>query len=227
MSKLILLNPQEVFEALTNNPEVKEWLVFISNHYTPPPRKILLIYPCTATKPYSKSQSYKSLFKTLSALGEKRKEIHLMTISEPFGLVPEEFYGRDWDYECPGLFEWWCRGNGQPFSKGMLNKCIEILANYTAEFFKKVQRDGRYSKIIAFVRTYTSRLEKRNDHTHRRIIERAAKIAGVKIDILPPKRVVSKIVETRGRFAWDMYGVAHPIAQNFLLNYLRVVLDED
>jgi archaeosine synthase len=149
-----------------------------------------------------------------------------MTISEPFGLIPEEFQDRkDWNYDCPGLFEWWCKRNGQTFSKEKLNKCIEILGDYTAKFLEKAQREGCYSKIVAFVRTYTSQLVKRDDHTHRKIIERAAKIAGVQVDILPPKKLVSRIVKERGRFAWDRYGVAHPIAQNFLLNYLREVFE--
>jgi archaeosine synthase len=151
-----------------------------------------------------------------------------MTISEPFGLVPEEFYGgENLDYECPGLFEWWCKRNGQTYSKERLDNCIEILVKYTAELFRRVHREGCYSKIVAFVRTYTSQLKRRDDHTHRRIIERAAQMAGIKVDILPSKRLVSKIVKERGQFAWDMYGVAHPIAQNYLLNYLRRVLDDN
>lgn len=226
--KLELLNPEEVYTALINNLKVSDWLTFISNHYKPLHKKILLIYPCTATKPYSKSRSYKALFKTLSVLGEKREDIHLVTISEPFGLIPEEFQsGEDWNYNCPGLFEWWCKRNGQTFSKEKLDKCIEILSDYTAEFFKKAHRGEYYHKIVAFVRTYTSQLEPKDDHTHRRIIDRAAKIAGITVDILPHKELVSKIVKERGRFAWDMYGVAHPIAQEYLLNYLRGLLNDD
>lgn len=226
--KLELLNPEEVYIALIHNQKISQWLNSISNHYSPPHKRILLIYPCTSIKPYSKSRSYRALFRTLSALNNKRKDIHLMTISEPFGLIPEEFQDRqDWDYDCPGLFEWWCNRNGQTFSKEKLNKCIEILADYTAEFFKKAHREECYSKIVAFVRTYTSQLKIKDDHTHRRIIEGAAKIADVEVDIIPPKRLVSKIVKERGRFAWDMYGVAHPLAQNYLLNYLRGLLNDD
>lgn len=226
-TKLELLNPDEVYKALISNTKIIKWLTFISNHYRLPHKKILLIYPCTATKPYSKSRSYRVLSKTLSALNEKREHIHLMTISEPFGLIPEEFHDEEnLDYDCPGLFEWWCNRNGQTFSKEKLDSCIEILAKYTAKFFEKAHREGCYSKIVAFVRTYTSQLEIKDDHTHRRIIEKAAEIAGVKVDILPSKRLVSKIVKERGRFAWDMYGVAHPIAQKYLLNYLKRFLND-
>lgn len=226
---LCFYNPFEVYEALISNSEVKKWLEFISTHYEPPKAKILLIYPCTAEKPYYESRSYKKLFATLSKLGERRKEIHLMTISEPFGLIPEEFYGvetpwHDWKnswYDCPGLFEWWCRKHSQPYSSEYLEKCIEILAMHIAKFLMKAKTKKIYSKIIGFVRTYSSNLEIKKDYTHRRILDRASQIAKINIKLLPPKDIVNKIVISKGRFAWDMYGVSHPIAQNYLLNYLK------
>jgi archaeosine synthase len=222
-------NPKEVYAALVNNKEIKRWLKFISNHYDPPNVKIFLIYPCSYTKPYYESRSYKILFKTLEKLEGKRKEVHVLTISEPFGIVPEEFYGKktkwhDWKnrwYDCPGLFEWWCKKHSQPYEKEYVEKSIEILSHYIANFFKKVKMQRRHSKIIAFVRTFSSNLQVKNDHTHRRILEKAARIAGVKINLLPTKKVIIKIVRKRGKFAWDMYGVAHPMAQEYLLEYLK------
>jgi archaeosine synthase len=157
-----------------------------------------------------------------------------MTISEPFGLVPEEFYEKksewhnwenDW-YDCPGLFEWWCNKYDQPYSKEYVDKTIECLAKYVSRFLLKVESKKCYSRMIAFVRTYTSQLEIRKDHTHRRIIEKAAQIAHVNVEILPDKDLVLEIVENSGRMAWDMYGVAHPMAQEYLLKYLKGVLNE-
>lgn len=229
---LCFYNPHEVYIALTKNVEVKKWLRFVSNHYTPPKAKIFLIYPCSAEKPYYKSRSYKQLYKTLSKLGELRKHIHIATISEPFGLIPEEFYGKkskwhDWKnswYDCPGLFEWWCNKYNQIYSKEELEKCIQILASHLANFFIKIKAKKSYLKIIAFIRTYSSQLKVKDDYTHRRIIESAAQMANIQVDILPPKRVVAKIVSKKGRLAWDMQGVAHPMAQEYLLNYLKAVL---
>ena len=181
--KIKLLNPDDVRKALKKNSKIIKWLKFISNHYNPPHKRVLLIYPCTATKPYEKSRSYKALFRTLSFLNEKRNDIHLMTISEPFGLIPEEFYEKGWDYDCPGLFEWWCNKNGKPFSKEALNESIDILSQYVARFLEKAHKRRCYSKIIAFVRTYSSQLKRKDDHTHRRIIEKASQISGVKVDM--------------------------------------------
>jgi len=224
---LCFYNPEEVYNALIQNHEIIEWLNFIANHYSPPTRKILLIYPCSNEKPYHRSRSYKRLFKTLSRLGDERKNIHLVSISEPFGLVPEEFYEKKetW-YDCPGLFEWWCNKYNQPYSKEYVDKSIERLATYIAEFLKKAKSRNSYSRMIAFVRTYTSQLERKDDHTHRRIIEKAAQIANVNVGILPDSRLVSGIVRKSGRIAWDMYGVSHPMAQEHLLKYLKGVLNE-
>ena len=231
--ELCFYNPYEVYLALTRDSKVRKWLEFIANHYIPPRAKVLLIYPCSTVKPYYVSRLYKTLFKTLSRLGEKRREIHLVTISEPFGLVPEEFYGVrtpwfDWSeswYDCPGLFKWWCRKYGQPYSREFLEKSIQILAGYVAKFLTRAVALGSYSKVVAFVRTFSSKLEVREDHTHRRMVELAASMAKVEVDLLPPKEVVAEIVSKRGRLAWDLYGVSHPMAQSYLLNYLRKVLE--
>lgn len=223
---LHLYNPRQVLEALTSDKDVLRWLEFISNHYTPEPRHVLLIYPCSAVKPYTASRSYRSLYRTLSSLGYLRREVHVVTVSEPFGLVPEEFYGKktewhnwenDW-YECPGLFEWWCRRHHQPFDHSVFRKCIEILSSYVAKFLEKTR--NRYKARIAFLRTYTSRLKRSCSHTHFMIIREASRKAGVKVEIHPSRKVVRSIVERYGRCAWDFYGVSHPYAQA----YLRYIL---
>lgn len=223
-------NPYEVYIGLQYNAEVKQWLDFVSSSYISPGAKVLLLYPCSTTKPYNKARSYKVLYATLEKLGQLKSQVHVVTISEPFGVVPSEYVGKkteahDWEnrwYDCPGLFEWWCRKNGQPYERKYLDKSIAILAKYVGKFLER--NSSMYSRIIAFIRTYSSHLKERYDHTHKRIIKMAAKIANVEVEILPPKSVVAEIVTKYGRLAWDLYGVAHPHAQQFLLEYLREVL---
>jgi len=231
---LCFYDTHETLKGLKENRQVRLWLRFVSNHYLPRSHDILLIYPCSADKPYVRSRSYKQLYKTLSRFGESRRRIHVVTISEPFGLVPEEFYStstrwHDWKddwYDCPGLFEWWCRRYKRPYSEEEADQCIEILAQSVALFLRKVKSKRRYKKIVAFVRTYSSTLKETRDQTHRRIIERAAAIARVNVELLPDQKVISNIVRKSGRFAWDMYGVSHRIAQRFLLEQLRGILNE-
>ncbi len=231
--ELCFYDPEDVYRGLTSNNKIMKWLKFVSNHYLPPSdKKVLLIYPCSTEKPYHASRSYKRLFKTLNNLGDERRRIHVVTISEPFGLVPEEFYGienpwHDWKnewYDCPGLFEWWCSKYKQAYSQEFLDKSIECLSDYVARFLTKVQKNNCYEEKIAFVRSYTAQLKTKKDHTHRRIIERAAAISDVKVKILPSKDLVSKIVRSNGSMAWDMYGVSHPLAQEYLLRYLKGIL---
>ena len=176
------------------------------------------------------------LYRTLSKLGDDRRRIHLATISEPFGLVPEEFYDKktwwhDWKnewYDCPGLFEWWCKKYERPYSEEEASQCIRILARNIALFLKKVKSKRRYKKIIAFVRTYSSNLKRTRDQTHRRMIEKAVEMSGMKVQIMPPRALISRIVKRKRGFAWDMYGVSHPEAQEYLFKELRALLhDQD
>lgn len=219
---LKLYNPRQVLEALTENRKVLQWLEFISNHYLPEPKHVLLLYPCSTIKPYILSRSYRMLYNTLFSLGDLREKIHVITVSEPFGLVPEEFYGKriewhDWEkdwYDCPGLFEWWCRKHNQLYSMEDFKKCVDILSDYVAKFLEKTK--DRYKVRIAFVRTYTSKLRHSHNHTHFIIVKTASKKAGVKVEFHPPKRIVKRIVEKYGKCAWDFYGVAHPYAQKYL-----------
>lgn len=220
MDKIILRNPKEVYNALMNDKAIKAWLQFISREYNPPNKEISIFYPCSTVKPFTKSQSYRQLFKTLEKIPFYPKSIHLYTISEPFGIIPYELINKVPDYDCPGLFEWWCKKNGEFFNKDYQEKSIYILAEYTSKFLKKIHR----SQKIALVRSYSSSLDSKNDHTHRRIMELASQMSGEFIDIIPDKKTVKQIVDTRGRYAWDRYGPAHPIVQEILLKKLAQII---
>ena len=218
---LCFYNPRQVYEGLQNNKTIRAWHNFIAKKYFPPKKNTLLIYPCSTVKPYQESRSYKQLYSNLAKLNGKREGIQLMTISEPFGLVPEEYYDKFHWYDCPGLFEWWCNKYGQEFDSDYLDKSLDILSENIGIFLKKSLREKRYKRIIGFVRTYTSILERKEDHTHRRMLEMASKKYGIEIEILPKKNDVKNLVKNRGSFAWDMYGVAHPLMLKKLVRKLE------
>lgn len=166
------------------------------------------------------SRSYVTLFRTLKSLGRSiRQLIHVVTISEPFGLIPEEYYDKKhvW-YDCPGLFEWWCKKMGQPYEEEYVEKSINILSECVACFLKGTYE--HYKIRIAFVRTFSSGLRVRKDYIHRRIVEKASALANIHVELLPPIEIVKLIVTRRGARAWDFYGVAHPIAQEYLKRFL-------
>ena len=67
--------------------EVKRFAARVIERYTPPHRKVLLLLPCSARKPYSQSQSHR---KFISAISEFRGHIHEVIITSPLGVVPRE-----------------------------------------------------------------------------------------------------------------------------------------
>ncbi|MEA2052140.1 MAG: archaeosine synthase subunit alpha [Euryarchaeota archaeon] len=67
--------------------EVKRFANCIIERYEPPVRQILLLLPCSARKPYSKSQSHK---KFIDAVGTYRGCIHELILTSPLGVVPRE-----------------------------------------------------------------------------------------------------------------------------------------
>lgn len=216
-STIRLTSPRQVSLALDENPAVVSWLLAFSARYQPPPASVHLIFPCASTKPFDSSQSYKQFSKTLSRLNGGREFIHLYTISEPFGLVPGEFVDELPRYDCPGLFRWWCDQHGEPYEEEFLERAVSQLARFTAPILSRME-----GRVIAVVRTYSSGLVRREDHTHFRILQEAARLAGQEIEFIPTRRLVQRIVKAKGRFAWDRYGPAHPMVQK----YLGMRLDE-
>ena len=63
----------------------------VSSDYNPRSPSLFLLIPCSARKPYFLSQSYKAIYHTLSrTLKKKQKDICVLTITSPLGVVPEE-----------------------------------------------------------------------------------------------------------------------------------------
>jgi len=67
--------------------EVKRFANRVIERYEPPVRQILLLLPCSARKPYSKSHSHK---KFIDAIGTYRGCIHELILTSPLGIVPRE-----------------------------------------------------------------------------------------------------------------------------------------
>ncbi len=67
--------------------EVKRFANRVLERYEPPARKILLILPCSARKPYSTSPSHA---KFIDAIGDYRGHIHELILTSPLGVVPRE-----------------------------------------------------------------------------------------------------------------------------------------
>jgi len=67
--------------------EVKRFASRVLERYEPPARKILLILPCSARKPYSTSPSHARF---IDAIAGYRGQIHELILTSPLGVVPRE-----------------------------------------------------------------------------------------------------------------------------------------
>ena len=70
-----------------NRVEIKRFAKRVIERYTPPDLDTLVLFPCSAKKPYSISLSHQ---KFINALGKYRRYVHEMIITSPVGIVPRE-----------------------------------------------------------------------------------------------------------------------------------------
>tara|TARA_Y100000746_G_scaffold43099_1_gene32544 strand:+ start:4185 stop:5966 length:1782 start_codon:yes stop_codon:yes gene_type:complete len=70
-----------------DDPLIQDWIMRISEIHTPPSHQadILLLLPCSATKPYRLSPSHHRFIKNISS-----NRIHQVMVTAPLGLVPRE-----------------------------------------------------------------------------------------------------------------------------------------
>ena len=73
-----------------NRPDIKRFRERVIKRYRKPPStKILLLLPCSAKKPYSKSKSH-LLFNRVISECKNRHVIHEVILTSPLGIVPRE-----------------------------------------------------------------------------------------------------------------------------------------
>ncbi|HXW67108.1 MAG TPA: DUF5591 domain-containing protein [Thermoplasmata archaeon] len=71
-------------------PEMARFRRRVLERYRPPPSKrVLLLVPCSKTKPYRRSHSHRRFSSALEGLPAIER-VHLVSVSAPIGLVPQE-----------------------------------------------------------------------------------------------------------------------------------------
>ncbi|AIF70232.1 RNA-binding protein [Palaeococcus pacificus DY20341] len=82
-----------ISDASQNRPEVKRWHQRVEERFEPPKNvELLLLFPCSAKKPYSYSRSHMLYRKAVKeALGSGRYKVHELILTSPFGVVPREW----------------------------------------------------------------------------------------------------------------------------------------
>ncbi len=109
---LALIGPESY-----NSPVVKRFREYVASRYVPPPyKKLILVLPCSARKPYSDSKSHKLFREVIDAsLGASRFAVAETILTSPLGVVPRELERTypasvydlpvtgDWDAEETGI----------------------------------------------------------------------------------------------------------------------------
>ncbi len=71
-------------------PEMVRFRTRLLERYRPPPSKtVLLLVPCSKTKPYRRSRSHRRFWGALEGLSPLER-VHVVSVSSPIGLVPRE-----------------------------------------------------------------------------------------------------------------------------------------
>jgi predicted RNA-binding protein len=112
--------------------------------YRPPQSKrVLLIIPCSAEKPYSRSRTHRILMdRLLSAFGPKVSLIHKVTLSGLYGPVPEEF-----EAEEPVL-KYEFRLVSQDYKQTLL--CTQRIRGYLEEYGQHYDLRVGYATSLAY-----------------------------------------------------------------------------
>ena len=89
-------------------PEMARFRSRLVERYRPPPSKtVLLLVPCSKTKPYRRSRSHRRFWGALEGLRAVER-VHVVSVSSPIGLVPRELEDMPpaRHYDIPVTGEW-------------------------------------------------------------------------------------------------------------------------
>ena len=89
-----------------NRPDINRFITRIPNRYSPPSRPLLLLLPCSASKPYFLSRTHSRIRQALQ--GTPWTSIHEVILTSPLGAVPrdiEMFYPAK-QYDIPVSKTW-------------------------------------------------------------------------------------------------------------------------
>ncbi len=86
-TNLSLIGPESY-----NSPTVKRFRDCLASRYKPPEhKKLVLLLPCSARKPYSESKSHQRFIKAIEhAIGTTRSSVAETILTSPLGVIPRE-----------------------------------------------------------------------------------------------------------------------------------------
>lgn len=132
-------------EASYHRPEMERYRRRFLERYLPPPTKrVLLVVPCSYTKPYSNSPTHRAIARAIGGAPDLGS-VHTLSLTSPLGVVPRElenFYpARNYDIPVTGRWteeerNWVLEGVGHVLSRGRYERIIFHLPEAEFEWLK-------------------------------------------------------------------------------------------
>jgi len=125
--------------------EVEATVRLILDTWEPTPgKRILLILPCSARKPYRTSPSQKRYLRAMHAVRGAEEAVEVATLSGVFGIVPRRFE------DLPAVLGYNLSLNRSKHTRGKHREIIEVLSTRVGDFLKK--HGAHYSCILFYGR---------------------------------------------------------------------------
>jgi len=109
-----------------HRPDVERWRRRILDRYGPPEHKrVLLLLPCSARKPYSTSRTHRTFRKVIDSV-RRSHMVHEVIVTSPLGVVPREvelFYPAS-QYDIPVTGHWDC------FERAMILELLQHMVSF-------------------------------------------------------------------------------------------------
>lgn len=149
-----------------NSPVVRRYREYLESRYSPPPgKKIVLLLPCSAKKPYSDSKSHRRFLETIEgALGNTVGNVAQVILTSPLGMVPREleriFPAANYDIPVTGDWDAEETQLGADALVSYLNKMdsdVTVVAHVSGGYLGIVRAaEGRISQSIIYTTPDTS-----------------------------------------------------------------------
>ncbi|HEX9430128.1 MAG TPA: DUF5591 domain-containing protein, partial [Candidatus Bathyarchaeia archaeon] len=165
--------------SLVTHPAVQDFATFVTTRYIPPAgKRVALFLPCTSKKPYSSSRTYRTINSVLTGFPPDAADvIHVLTVSEPLGVVPAELERAYPAAHYDMVLKTWfpirrSRTGNFTSKKGQLTsedrRCLDLVVDRVFRFLNRLS--GHYEFFVGYVRG-----------SQRRMLEIAAERASVRV----------------------------------------------
>lgn len=213
--ELTAYTPGETLKLL-NHEKIKKWFekmrsFKIPSEYSKANNGVVILVSCAATKPWGFSCKGGDFFPYYNEIrmdaksGKTRRPVYFVTISEPLGVVPQDYWGDNMDmifpqYDNPGLFKdtplqsgmttkAWAKSplgskREMPFDDDAFRVSIQVLGQEIADFIK---RHEGYD-FVSFV----EHANIKQKSTHSSMLDVAQGILGYEIPRNPKKPQVGR-----------------------------------